>query len=74
MKGLYQKYTIKKTNGEPIDPKAQYIILRIDSGRYVAACRTGVAAFAKAVEPLNHELSFDLQLELMALVQRDIDS
>ena len=30
-KGLYNKYRIEKASGEPIDPKAQYFVLRIDT-------------------------------------------
>ena len=30
-KGLYKKYIITKANGEPIDPEAQYFVLRIDT-------------------------------------------
>ncbi len=72
MKGLYQKYIVTKTSGDPVDLDAQYIILRIDSGEYVDACRIGVRAFAEAVEPFNHELSWDLQMELLGLVRKDI--
>ena len=71
MKGLYQKYTVTKANGKPVAPDARYIVLRIDSGKYVEACRAGVLAFAKAVEPLNPELAFDLNLEIIRYIQPD---
>jgi len=29
-KGLHQRYIVSKTNGEPIDEKAEYFILRVD--------------------------------------------
>lgn len=28
--GLHQKYIIAKSNGEPVDPNAQYLVLRLD--------------------------------------------
>jgi len=31
MKGLYQKYLIFKSDGSPVDPNAEYIVLRIDA-------------------------------------------
>ncbi|KKN78481.1 hypothetical protein LCGC14_0350130 [marine sediment metagenome] len=71
-KGLYKKYIVTKTSGKPIPPEAQFIVLRVDAGQYVGACRTGVAAFAKAVEPLNHNLSWDIQMLLLGLVAKDI--
>jgi hypothetical protein len=29
--GLYQKYIIQKNDGSPVDPNAQYFVLRIDT-------------------------------------------
>jgi len=31
MAGLYDKYKIEKADGKPIDPKAKYFVLRIDT-------------------------------------------
>lgn len=45
-KGLYQKYTIQKTNGEPLDPEAKYIVLRYDH-------KTDEANFFAAIEALR---------------------
>ena len=70
-KGLYNKYKITKTSGKPLDPNFYAIVLRIDGGKYVEACRAGVRAFADAVEPLNETLAFDLRLELIAMVAND---
>ena len=30
-RGLYDKYTVTKTDGSTIDPEAQYFVLRIDN-------------------------------------------
>ena len=70
-KGLYQKYNITKTSGKPLDPNFQAIVLRIDGGKYVDACRQGAAAFAKAVRPLNENLALDIELELLGYVAKE---
>ena len=66
-KGLYQKYVISKTSGKPLDPNFEAIVLRIDAGKYVDACRVGVAAFAEAVRPLNRKLARDIRRRLLEL-------
>jgi len=68
-KGLYQKYIVTKTSGKPLDPNFDCIVLRIDDGRYVKACRAGVAAFAKAVRPLNQTLARDIRRKLRIYTQ-----
>ena len=67
MKGLYKKYTVTKPSGKPIDPSAQFIVLRIDDGQYVDACRIGAAAFANAVRDRNPILADDIQRKLKEL-------
>ncbi len=64
MKGLYQKYIIKKTNGKPLDPNFEAIVLRIDGGQYLDACRAGAFAFAQAVKEHNLQLSEDIKNRL----------
>ncbi len=68
MKGLYNKYIITKTNGKPLANGFYAIVLRIDGGQYVGACRQGVKAFAEAVKNINPELAFDLELKLLETV------
>lgn len=67
MKGLYQKYIIEKASGKPLGPDFYAIVLRIDGGRYLDACRAGVAAFAEAVRGANPILADDLQAKLNEL-------
>ena len=74
MKGLYQKYNITKTSGKPLDPNFYAIVLRIDGGRYVDACRAGALAFAKAVKPQNFDLAFEIELEIMARIIKERES
>ena len=61
MKGLWNKYVISKTSGKPLDPNFYAIVLRIDGGQYVEACREGVAAFADAVKEVNPKLCEDIK-------------
>lgn len=65
MEGLYNKYNVSKADGSPVDPEAIYIVLRVDKGEYVHACRAGVMAFARAVRPINPQLHDDL-VELLS--------
>ena len=59
-RGLYRKYKVEKVEG-PTDPDADYIVLRIDSGEYVEACRGAVFEFAKQVASQNPTLARDLR-------------
>ena len=51
--GLHQRYTVTKSNGEPVDPNAVYFVLRLDSGGrdwpHIGACREAAKAYADAV-------------------------
>jgi len=71
MKGLYQKYIISKTSGKPLEDGFDAIVLRIDRGQYVHACRAGVAAFGEAVREHNSSLADDIQRKLHELVVED---
>jgi len=71
MKGLYGKYIIKKANGNPLAPNFYAIVLRIDGGIYLDACRAGVATFAKTVRKDNPRLANDIELKLLELVQEE---
>ena len=66
-KGLYNKYIITKASGNPLEPSFYAIVLRIDGGRYLHACRAGVAAFAEAVRSENQTLADDIQTKLVEL-------
>ena len=68
MKGLYQKYIIAKTSGKPLAPNFEAVVLRIDGGRYVNACRAGALAFAEAVRDENPLLSNDIQCRIIELI------
>jgi len=69
MKGLYDKYIIQKASGKPLEPSFYALVLRIDGGRYLNACRAGVAAFAEAVRGDNPILADDIQCKLKELIK-----
>jgi hypothetical protein len=63
-KGLYGKYIIQKANGKPIDPEAEFFVLRLDplgEMNHVKACRKAVQVYANEIEPFIPELAKDLK-------------
>jgi len=59
--GLESRYKVVKTNGELIDPKAKYFILRYDKDPHaVEALKT----YINSVELENPQLANDLRKEL----------
>lgn len=72
MKGLYGKYIITKSSGKPLADDFYAVVLRIDGGRYLKACRAGVQAFADAVREENPILARDLDNKLNELAVEDI--
>jgi hypothetical protein len=55
--GIYGKYRIEKTDGTPIDPQAQYFVLRLDTDR--AACEA-MRTYAHEIRRRNPILSREL--------------
>lgn len=51
--GLHQRYIVRKANGEEVDPRATYLVFRIDGyGRdphHIAASRAAARAYCYAV-------------------------
>lgn len=48
--GLYGKYIVTKTSGEPIEPQAQYFVLRIDTDIHA---RKALVAYARSIREEN---------------------
>lgn len=44
---LYRKYIVSKANGQPIDPQADYFVLRLDTD---PAARAAAYCYAREVE------------------------
>ncbi len=63
VKKLYRKFDVRKTDGTPVDPHAQYFVLRIDTDH---AARVALLAYADVVE--QSEPEFASQLRLWATV------
>ncbi len=51
-RGLYPKYQICKADGSPVDPSADYFVLRLDGqDPHALACRAAVLTYANHIEP-----------------------
>lgn len=63
-KGLHQRYIVSKVSGEPVDPVAEYFVLRVDKHgkdlRHVNACRCAILMYATKIEPYLPELAADI--------------
>lgn len=57
MSNLYQKYTVSKTDGEPIDPDARYFVLRIDTD---PAARRALQAYISNIRVRDPEFAKQL--------------
>jgi hypothetical protein len=55
--GLFNKYTVTKTNGEPTDPGAQYFVLRIDTDY---AARFALTSYISAIQERQPEFAQQL--------------
>jgi hypothetical protein len=63
-KGLLRRYIIRKADKSPVDPKAEYFVLRLDMGAkdwsHVQACRKAILAYASAIAFHSPELAKDI--------------
>lgn len=57
-KGLYGKYKIEKADGTPIDPSADYFVLRLDTDK---AARLAALVYADAIRGDNPQLAKELE-------------
>ena len=55
--GYEIKYIIKKTNGKPIDPKADYFVLRLDKDPHALVA---LQVYMESVKHDNNILAIDL--------------
>lgn len=62
--GLYGRYIVEKVNGDPVDDKAEYFILRLDKygsdPKHIAACRKAIMTYADEIKDHLPKLSDDL--------------
>lgn len=63
--GLHRRYVITKANGEPVDPRAEYFVLRTDKyakdQRHAAACRKALLTYANEIESFLPQLAAELR-------------
>ncbi len=59
--GWDQKYTVEKVNGNPIDPDAEYFVLRFDKDPHA---RVAMAAYADSVESVNPKFAEDIRKKI----------
>lgn len=63
-RGLYQKYIISRTDGEPIDERNEYFVLKVDGYgdfNHIEASRKAVLVYADEIEKTLPELAKDLR-------------
>lgn len=56
-RGIYGKYRVEKSDGSPVDPKAIYFTLRLDTDPHA---RAAVRAYAASCQAENPDLATDL--------------
>ena len=56
-RGIYGKYLVEKSDGSPVDPKAIYFTLRLDTDPHA---RAAVRAYAISCQAENPDLAADL--------------
>lgn len=62
--GLPQRYIAQKADGSPVDPAAEYFVLRLDDGgtdpKHVEACRKAIMEYADQIRPHRPRLALDI--------------
>ncbi len=57
-KGLYGKYRIEKVDGTPVDPRAVYFTMRLDTDRHA---RVAIWAYIESCREDEPDLARDLE-------------
>jgi len=67
--GLYQKYNIEKSDGTPVDPKAQYFVLRVDGDEpHIKASHKALRAYCEHIREHHIVELLDLADDLNKLL------
>lgn len=66
MSNLFSKYHITKNDGSPVDPNAQYFVLRIDTD---SAARAAVMVYAMCIEKDDPQFAEELRAWVSAQMQ-----
>lgn len=71
--GLHLRYYVAKRSGEPVDPRAEYFVLRLDpygkDHRHINACRKAVLMYATEIESSLPKLAADIYKRYNQTVQ-----
>jgi len=70
-RGLYGKYRIEKADGSPVDPRAMYFTIRLDTDPFA---RAAARAYIEACREQEPELARDLERLLMEVEGEKSDS
>lgn len=70
--GLHGRYAIAKANGQPVDPRAMYFVLRLDGlgsdPAHIAACRRAIREYVLHIREFNVQHLWKLADDLETLV------
>ena len=69
MSTLYNKYVVTKSDGSPVDPEAQYFVLRIDTD---VAARHAVLQYASYIGASDPEFANQLRNWVMQQHERNL--
>lgn len=73
--GLHARYIVSKADGTPVDPNAEYFVLRLDMGAsdpiHRSACIEALLTYAIVIRNHLPKLSEDLFQRYGALYRRD---
>ena len=69
MSNLYNKYIVEKADGTPVDPEAQYFVLRIDTD---PAARHAVLQYAAYIGASDPEFADELRNWVMQRQERNL--
>lgn len=58
LRGLHRKYIITKADGSPVDPEADYFVLRLDTD---PTARHAARTYARNIEGRNPQLAEDIR-------------
>lgn len=61
------KYTLHKANGSPVNPKGEYLVLRLDADPHALKA---AFAYCNSVKKDNRRFAFELRQRLLAIEMR----
>lgn len=67
-RGLYGKYRIEKADGSPVDPRAVYFTMRLDTDRHA---RAAIRAYIESCQEDEPDLARDLE-RVLGKIEGDV--